>query len=106
MSPRGIKGSGSGANKKPKTNTKRDIGDPTFDLIKVFAYKDIGTMDDIELEQRITDLQRMRLMRFTTAKRTTALDSILSQIDIDKARMYLEGAERVEQEKQEKQEKI
>jgi hypothetical protein len=77
-----------------KTNTKRDtLGDPSYDLIRVFEGKDIGKMDDVELEMRITNLQKMRLMRFTTAKKTTALDLILSKITVDKAREYLAASE-------------
>jgi hypothetical protein len=80
--------------KKLKTNTKRDtLGDPSYDLIRVFEGKDLGTMSDAELEMRITNLQKMRLMRFTTAKKTTALDLILSKITVEKAREYLAASE-------------
>lgn len=99
MSPRGIKGSGSGA---VKTNTKRDVGDPTYDLIRVFEQRDIDQMDDTELEQRITNLQKMRLIRVTTSKKKTALDDILSQLDVDKAEMILKSSEMLEREKETK----
>jgi hypothetical protein len=80
--------------KSVKTNTKRDtLGDPSYDLIRVFEGKDIGTMSDVELETRITNLQKMRLMRFTTAKKTTALDLILSKITVEKAREFLAASE-------------
>jgi hypothetical protein len=83
--------------KSIKTNTKRDtIGDPTYDLIRVFENKDIGQMSDEELELRITNLQKMRLMRFTTAKKTTSLDVILSKITVEKAREILAASELVE----------
>ena len=75
---------------KPKTNTKRDVGDAAYDLIRVFNQCDIATLDDEELERRIHMLQQMRLIRVTTSKKPTALDMILAGIDITKARMYLD----------------
>jgi hypothetical protein len=81
---------------KPKTNTKRDVGDPHYDLIKVFEGKNIADMDDEELEKRIHNLQAMRLIRVTTSKKATALDLVLAQIDLDKARLYLDFLEKTE----------
>jgi len=72
--------------KKIKINRSRDVGDITFDLIKVFEQKDIGKMSDEELEEKITNLQKMRMMRFTTSKRKTPLDKILEAIDLQHAR--------------------
>lgn len=79
---------------KPKVNTRRDQGDPHFDLIRVFEGKDIGTMDDEELHKRILMLQQMRMVRVTTSKKPTALDMILAQIDVAKARQYIEVLEK------------
>jgi Glu-tRNA(Gln) amidotransferase subunit E-like FAD-binding protein len=76
--------------KKLKTDTKRDVGDPHYDLIKVFENKNIGIMDDDELKCRIENLQNLRLIRVTTSKKKTALDMILSGITVEKARLYLE----------------
>ncbi len=84
---------------KPKTNTRRDTGDPHFDLIKVFEQRDIGTMYNEELEKRITMLQQMRLVRVTTSKKPTALDVALASITMDNARQYLEVLEKRESEK-------
>ena len=90
MSPRGRKPKDPNAPKKPRTNTKRDVGDITFDLVKIFGVNfDIGKVDDDLLEKKITDLQKMRLMRFTTSKRKSALDRILSGIDLKIAKQYL-----------------
>jgi hypothetical protein len=86
-----VSGSSTKIDKTPKikTNTKRDVGDPTYDLIRVFEQRDIGEMSDTELETRIENLQKMRMMRFTTSKKKTALDLILSQITVEKAREIL-----------------
>ena len=74
---------------KIKINTKRDTGDPSYDLIQVFEQRDIADMDDEEYKQRIIDLRKMREMRFTTTKKKTALDLILASITVEKAREYL-----------------
>jgi hypothetical protein len=88
--PKGIKDSGKvGKAKKPKTNTNRDTGDPSYDLIKVFEGKDIGKISEDEYEACIIRLQNMRLIRVTTAKKQTALDTILAQITVDRAREIL-----------------
>ena len=79
----------------------KNIGDPSYDLIKVFEQRDIADMDDEEYETRIRNLQRMRLMRFTTIKKVTPLDIILSAIDMDKAQDYLEKLKAYDEKKQE-----
>lgn len=78
------------AEKKPKLNRNRDVGDPTFDLLKVFHQKSLGDMSDEELEKCVEDLQKLRLMRFTNSKRKTPLDKILAAITPDRARIILE----------------
>jgi hypothetical protein len=84
---------------KVKINRNRNVGDPTFDLIKVFKNKDIGMISDSELEDIIIDLQKMRLMRFTTSKRKTPLDKILEVVKTpDKAREILAAFKVAEEE--------
>lgn len=83
-----------GKSTKPKTDKKRDVGDPTFDLIRVFEFKDIGSMDDEELLTRIKKLQEMRLVRVTATRKKSALDLILGQINVERARQYLEVLEK------------
>jgi hypothetical protein len=70
---------------KITTNKKKDVGDPTFDLIRVFEKRNIAEMDDTELTRRITMLQQMRLIRVTAGKRVTALDTILSNLTLAQA---------------------
>lgn len=90
------------ATKRIKTNTKRDVGDPTYDLIRVFEQKDIGEMSEEEFETRIKNLQAMRLIRVTTAKKKTALDKILRSIDVDRAKLFLQQSEETEAKEQQK----
>jgi hypothetical protein len=95
--------------KTPKSKTPVNTGDPTYDLIRVFEGKDIGLMTDEEFETRILNLQKLRLIRVSASKKKTALDVILSQIDIDKAKFYLDGlaqsekCEQIEKKEEEKE---
>jgi hypothetical protein len=62
----------------------------TPDLLSIFEQKDIADMDDTELITRLINLQEMRKIHIAKTRRKTAIDKLLNEIDITKARIYLE----------------
>jgi hypothetical protein len=63
---------------------------PIPDLLSIFEQKDIVEMDDTELITRLINLQEMRKIHVVKTRRKTAIDKLLHEIDITKARIYLE----------------
>jgi hypothetical protein len=61
-----------------------------IDLLSIFNQKDMADMDDTELITRLINLQEMRKIHIPKTRKKTAIDKLLNEIDITKARIYLE----------------
>jgi len=72
-----------------------------IDLIEIFKFKTISSMDDDELRDVFTKVEEFRKEKFKKAKKLSTLDKILKILTVEKSHIIVQKMQEQEKEKKE-----
>jgi len=71
-----------------------------IDLIEIFKFKTISSMNDDELRDVFTKVEEFRKEKFKKAKKLSTLDKILKILTVEKSHIIVQKMQEQEQEKE------